>query len=478
MAYTVHADNFQITLNTDCLQDVWNTNPFQRPLIDVVKPGGSVEGVVRVTVSESLRCNGIFLSARGLLCVSEGHFDGENMFLLLDDTFQGVQEKMKTYDHHEERDLIVLPKLQLLDCREHGILLPGEHQLPFKFEISTAMPSSFRGEHGFIAYWIEASIDQRPYGNDIKCRKDFNIHGFFDLNQHEIALVPYEETCEDSNCCLCCKDGFYSFKISLPKKGYERRETIQPVIEITNNTQSSVLAQIKFSKKIEYAVGGHTWDEESVKLNEYSRKVEAGMDDVWRPDITLGDQLLPSRLLPSLNTCIRVIYKLHMQAEVSGCNCDQVSTSTEIFIGDTGMPFATGPLPVMTQPLPQTFVYEQVDLTACSGGVPERRPLLPAGYPEKGGISETGYHQGYSGVPRPPIMHQPVPPTAPPVDDQPPPPSYSECIQMSVLSGPGAPSAPPAGRPAGFPQASAAPNPPPPQSYPYHQPAEDQWKYS
>lgn len=60
--------------------------------------------------------------------------------------------------------------------------------------------------------------------------------------------VPYEETCEDSNCCLCCKDGFYSFKISLPKKGYERRETVQPVIEITNNTQSSVLAKIKFSK--------------------------------------------------------------------------------------------------------------------------------------------------------------------------------------------------------------------------------------
>ncbi|XP_046545835.1 arrestin domain-containing protein 3-like [Haliotis rubra] len=474
MAYPVYPELFSITLNDSCLQDVWNTNPSQRPLIEVVKPGSYVEGVLRVTVSELLRCNGIFLSARGLLCVFDGFAGSEKVYRLMNESFQKAQESLSSNEHHEERDLMILPKLQLLDCRTQGFLAPGEHQLPFRFEVPASLPSSFKGGHGFITYWIEASIDQRPYGADITCRKDFQIHGLFDLNQSESALAPYEEVCEDSNCCLCCKNGYYSFKITLPKKGFERRETVRPVIEMTNYTPSNVVADIKLTKTIEYEVGGHTWEEATEKLSFASFKLEPGVDDVWRPELQLGDQLLPSRILPSLNTCIKIVYKLRLQAEVSGCNCDEINTSTEILIGDMGMPFVGGPLPVMTQP--QTYIYEQVDLTAGAGGGPERRPLLPAGYPQKGGIPQTGYYQGYSGGPGPPIIHQPAAPSAPPGGDVPPPPSYSECIQMSVLSGPGDPSAPPAGHPAGFPQAAASPYSPPSQSYVYHQP--EQEKYS
>ncbi|XP_046583986.1 collagen alpha-1(I) chain-like [Haliotis rubra] len=242
---------------------------------------------------------------------------------------------------------------------------------------------------------------------------------------------------------------------------------------MTNSTQASVVAELKFSKSVQYTVRGQVWTGDFVVLKEYSHKVQPGVDEVWTPDITLGDQLLPSQVLPS---CIDVIYSLHLELELSGCNCDQMDTVIEIMIGDLNVEFGGTRLPVMTQPQPQTYIYEQVDLTAGAGGGPERRPLLPAGYPQKGGIPQTGYYQGYSGGPGPPIIHQPAAPSAPPGGNEPPPPSYSECIQMSVLSGPGDPSAPPAGHPAGFPQAAASPYSPPSQSYVYHQP--EQEKYS
>ncbi|XP_067665678.1 arrestin domain-containing protein 4-like [Haliotis asinina] len=473
MAYPVLPELFTITLNPNCLKDVWNTNPLQRPLIDVVKPGSYVEGVLRITVSESLRCNGIFLSARGHMCVYYGALDGEEWLQLQKANFTSIQERFKNEEYHVEMELMVLPKLQLLDCRGQGLLAPGEHQLPFRFEVPASLPSSFQGDCGFIIYSIEASIDQRPYGADITYRKDFHIHGFFDLNQTESALTPYQEKREDSNCCLCCANGSYSFKIILPKRGFERREIVRPVIEMTNTTQASIVAELTFSKSVRYTIRGQVWTGDFEVLKEYSHQVQPGLDEIWTPDITLGDQLLPSQVLPP---CINVIYSLRLELELTGCNCDKMETEIEIMVGDLSVEVGACPLPVMTQPQPQTYIYEQVDLTARGGGVPERHPLLPAGYPQKARIPQARYCEGYSGGLGPPITHQPSAPSAPPSGDVPPPPSYSECIQMTVLSGPGDPPAPRAGHPAGFPQAAAALYSPPAQSYPYYQPGQE--KYS
>lgn len=97
------------------------------------------------------------------------------------------------------------------------------------------LPSSYVGEHGQVAYYVEATI-KRSWKFDHVLKEKFTVNAMVDLNKDPSALEPTERRASKNFCCLCCASGPVGFVIKLPRRGFVPGEHVSPEVEMTNQS--------------------------------------------------------------------------------------------------------------------------------------------------------------------------------------------------------------------------------------------------
>ena len=118
---------------------------------------------------------------------------------------------------------------------DNPVLPAGAHAMPFAFQLPSArLPSSFEGKHGYIRYWLEATVD-RPWRFDYKSKRVFTVHEIIDVNLPQMN-VPINAEDEKTICCLCCQSGPLSLFAQLDRAGYCPGEAIAITTHVKNFT--------------------------------------------------------------------------------------------------------------------------------------------------------------------------------------------------------------------------------------------------
>lgn len=86
-------------------------------------------------------------------------------------------------------DLFLLSILIFFSENQKKIILPpGKYSYPFQFQLPPNLPSSFEGQHGYIRYWVKATIE-KPWSYEHVTKTAFSVISALDLNSLPDASV-------------------------------------------------------------------------------------------------------------------------------------------------------------------------------------------------------------------------------------------------------------------------------------------------
>ncbi|XP_025076865.1 arrestin domain-containing protein 3-like isoform X2 [Pomacea canaliculata] len=285
-------------------------------------------------------------------------------------------------------------------------LAAGRTTFQFCFVLPPNLPSSFEGTHGYVRYFVKATID-KPWKFDHTTKRPFTIIGILDLNTDANAVIPVEGVNQKTLCCLCCASGPISASFHLERRGYVPGEPIKLLANIKNKSNQKMdKSFVDLRMTITYYA--RTKNRTSVK--EVGRvlegPIEEGQSFSWEGQVFVLPPLPPSHLAGC--RIIDVKYILQLNVEPSGMSLN-LEVPLEIIIG--------------TIPLRQV-----VEL--CPPRAPQ--PFQPpVGFPLPTEAVNISGMDGGSVIPSAPF--EPVMPYQPPSHiPNLPPPSYSECVLGKV----------------------------------------------
>ncbi|XP_072137329.1 arrestin domain-containing protein 3-like [Mobula birostris] len=136
---------------------------------------------------------------------------------------------------------------------EVTMLTSGRHEYPFSLVLPQAppVPSSFKGRHGYVNYWMTAKL-HRPWKLRTKVKEPFTVLNQIDVSAPGPLLQPLSVMDEKTICCCCCASGPVVLNAKIDRKGYVPGETIQVFAEIENHSSRKVNPTAAIFKTITY----------------------------------------------------------------------------------------------------------------------------------------------------------------------------------------------------------------------------------
>ncbi|KAK3592256.1 hypothetical protein CHS0354_032950 [Potamilus streckersoni] len=191
----------------------------------VYVPGQTVDGHVKVSVTDSTKIEEINLQWLGHAIVSWSEGTGDDSTSYSDketyfDTKMLLLEK-KPYQHKNLK------------------LLPGVYMYPFGFQLPLDIPNSYRGFSGFVNYEVTVTV-VRPWAFNVSKRVPFTVISHLDLN-----TLPYANTigiAEDEKTVKRCfgSSGPIRATITTDRLGYVPGEDIVFTAEIHNRSDTDL----------------------------------------------------------------------------------------------------------------------------------------------------------------------------------------------------------------------------------------------
>ncbi|XP_051876188.1 arrestin domain-containing protein 3-like [Pristis pectinata] len=135
---------------------------------------------------------------------------------------------------------------------EVTVLQSGRHEYPFSLVLPTMppLPSSFKGAHGHVSYWMTAKL-HRPWKLRTKVKEIFTVFNQIDNNAPGL-LEPLMVTDEKTICCWCCASGPVLLNAKIERKGFIAGDSIQIFAEIENHSSRKVVPTAAIFKTITY----------------------------------------------------------------------------------------------------------------------------------------------------------------------------------------------------------------------------------
>ncbi|XP_034025349.1 arrestin domain-containing protein 3-like [Thalassophryne amazonica] len=198
--------------------------------------GDTVTGRIVLEVAKETKIECLSVKAKGKAVVSWTEHYGPNLHI--------------TYSSKEK--FFSIKKTILQNPRGGSeILTPGRHVHPFSFEIPLMdLPSTFKGKHGKIKYFIEARVS-RSMMLDSKAKTNFTV-----LSKDEVSIpnvmIPQQRNIEKHF--VLFASGNVTLNVTTEKMGYLQGESLKVKAEIINNSTHTVTPKfILYEKQCFYA---------------------------------------------------------------------------------------------------------------------------------------------------------------------------------------------------------------------------------
>ncbi|KAL3866418.1 hypothetical protein ACJMK2_043719 [Sinanodonta woodiana] len=286
----------------------------------VFYPGQIVDGNVQLTVVESLKTKEIRLTFIG---------DAHVRWVESRSTNHGTVTV--AYTGHEDYFNITVPLLQKQANQSGDIILPkGVYNYPFNFQLPLNIPSSYEAVIGRVRYAVVVTV-VKPWAFNLVTMGPFTVVSLLDLNK--LPNVANGGTAEDEKtlCCLCCKSGPISAKVTTDRLGYVPGEAIKFSAEISNlSNRQMECSKAQLVMKVQYHARGKSRTVMNV-LAEYTRPpISAGDTDVW-DGYKLHVPPVPPSFLTGC-TIIEIQYYVMIIVDPSGPSFD-LEVPLEVTIG-------------------------------------------------------------------------------------------------------------------------------------------------
>ncbi|KAH9523029.1 hypothetical protein Btru_065543 [Bulinus truncatus] len=183
-------------------------------------------------------------------------------------------------------------------------LAAGVHNFPFKFQLPSALPSSFENPFGHVSYTATATID-RPRKFDYTTESIMIVIGAVDLKKVPDSSKSRHTTNSKNICCWCCQSGPIEATFHIEKFGYVLGEDIKLFAEISNNSKRKI--KKSFVDLIQVITLRHVSSSQAMTFTKVVARVirpgfGPGKDDAWS-----GEQLTAPYVLPSTHGSCQII---------------------------------------------------------------------------------------------------------------------------------------------------------------------------
>lgn len=212
-----------------------------------------------------------------------------------------------------------------------GQLNSGRHEFRFRLSLPADIPSSFKGPHGDVCYFVEASAFSYGLAKEAVA-KEIIVSEFVELQTRD--LNPVKRNLDKDSCFLCSPTSPVLMTVELPRTGCCVGESIPLCVTLENLSKCRVSISAVLVQRATYEVRGKVSSSLCVVMNAQSNPILAGAMASW--DFPEGMKLplamTPTTPFPSpRNRVIYVSYVLIVGLSVPWSR--NMSVNIPIFIG-------------------------------------------------------------------------------------------------------------------------------------------------
>ncbi|GJQ81946.1 hypothetical protein Trydic_g20412 [Trypoxylus dichotomus] len=241
----------------------WKESPkFCQIIMDkperIYIPGETVSGLVNIVINKPQRIRGIIIHYKGLC----------ETFLI---DYYLVRYSMQYSGKQEYFDVSEYCK----GGKTHPAftLQPGVYSYRFIYKLPPRLPSSFQGDAGYVAYFVEVIL-HRAFRKNLNNLLEFTVTPTFSLEAYPNLNTPARKKL-DKHFLHCCRHGLIEAKLELPKTGYHAGDEIPILIYIDNcSTVKIKQADLQFRLLVTY------YNESFLIYEKNARRVPTVFDEI------------------------------------------------------------------------------------------------------------------------------------------------------------------------------------------------------
>uniref|UniRef100_A0A0B6ZNE3 Arrestin C-terminal-like domain-containing protein n=2 Tax=Arion vulgaris TaxID=1028688 RepID=A0A0B6ZNE3_9EUPU len=195
----------------------------------------------------------------------------------------------------------VLPIKGEKQINDEGMLHSGSHYFPFEFTLPPRLPSSFKGKHGRLRYYVRMSVYSRDVflqaGPHTERISKFAVIGALDLNGEPDASLPVENDTFETVGSWCCMSGTVTARLKLDKKGYTIREAIPVYAEIKNLSARRIAStQVSLIQNVTYYSYRGRFSESTTLVTVHKGRIVPRGKQTWNRELLSVPTVPPSHL--------------------------------------------------------------------------------------------------------------------------------------------------------------------------------------
>nr|KAG5696810.1 hypothetical protein BaRGS_012833 [Batillaria attramentaria] len=195
----------------------------------------------------------------------------------------------------------VLPIKGEKQIDDEGFLHPGSHYFPFEFTLPPKLPSSFKGKHGRLRYYVRMTVYSQGVfsqtGPHTERTSKFAVIGSLDLNNEPDASLPVENDTFEAVGSWCCLAGTVTAILRLDRKGYVLKEAIPVWAEIKNLSARRIAhTQVSLVQNVTYYSYRGRFSESTVLVTIHKGSVAPRGKQTWNRELLSIPTVPPSHL--------------------------------------------------------------------------------------------------------------------------------------------------------------------------------------
>lgn len=297
--------------------------------------GDMVHGQVVVDLREDIVIENLQIIFRGTAVVHWPE-DGGGVSTVLNSQSRSRRRRRSRLSAEETDEEQYLNQMICLYTRESnprtGILVSaGKHSYPFTIQLPDALPSSFRGDYGYLTYTATAVLE-RPFLSQIVISKDFSVSSVVDLSTLDEDIMRPVHAVDRESLGICCfETGNVQCDWRLERRGFIPGDEIVINGEIHNNCNLRITkskASLVQHTRYQGLSGNAIYQRKQMTKLEKS-EVPPGTIGFWRERMTVPPNL-PQTGLKGCNI-ISISYTLKLKVFLAMHR--PIETVIEIIVG-------------------------------------------------------------------------------------------------------------------------------------------------
>ncbi|BFZ25244.1 hypothetical protein BsWGS_28283 [Bradybaena similaris] len=233
----------------------------------------------------------------------------------------------------------VLPIKGEKQINDEGVLHSGSHYFPFEFTLPQKLPSSFKGKHGRLRYYVRMSVYTQDMFSQSTPHTErtskFAVIGALDLNHEPDASLPVENDTFETVGSWCCLSGTVTAMLKLDRKGYTIKEAIPVYAEIKNlSTRRISSTQVSLIQNVTYYSYRGRFSESTTLVTVHKGRIGPRGKQTWNRELLSVPTVPPSHLRGC--KIIDVQYSIELCIKPSGI-ARKVKLPVDIVIGTVAL---------------------------------------------------------------------------------------------------------------------------------------------